>query len=208
MFGRVFADGCPARSVARRIQLRHAATTYVAHGWSVLAGSRLCGDRFSCGPGCTTESCHPISCHPAAGPAPRLRSVAAVEAVWQRSPYTVLLATGESFDVVDVPAYIGALAREAVRGPVAVTPIGRWMFFVRTGSPLRPELAAHSDVVLHGLNSWIPAPPVRSPRGRVRWVVSPRETEWGLPRAEAVQGALVGTLPAIDVTHPILRRAA
>jgi len=137
-----------------------------------------------------------------------LRSVAAVEAVWQRSPYTVLLTTGESFDVVDVPAYIGALAREAVRGPVAVTPIGRWMFFVRTGSPLRPELAAHSDVVLHGLNSWIPAPPVRSPGGRVRWVVSPRETEWGLPRAEAVQGALVGTLPRIDVAHPIFRRAA
>ena len=208
MFGRMFPDGCPTRAVARRVQLRRAALGYVAHGWTVLAGSRLCGERFSCGPGCRIESCHPLSCHPAAGTAPRLRSADAVEQTWARSPYTVLLATGESFDVVDVPAYIGALAHEAVRGPVAVTPIGRWMFFVGKGAPLCPELAAHSDIVLHSTNSWIPAPPVRSPHGRVRWVVSPRETDWWLPSPESVQAALVATLPCPDLANPVLRRAA
>jgi hypothetical protein len=208
MFGRVFPDGCPGKAVARRVQLRHAAVVYVAHGWSVLAGARLCGERFSCGPGCRTESCHPVSCHPAAGPAPRLRSTAAVAHTWRTSPYTVLLATGETFDVVDVPAYIGALARDAIRGPVAVTPIGRWMFFVRAGAPLRPELAVHSDIVLHGSNSWVPAPPMRSPHGRVRWVMSPREAEWSLPSPEAVQDALVGTQPRINLGTSVLRRAA
>ncbi len=208
MFGRAFPDGCQGRSAFRRVQLRHAARQYVAHEWSVLAGSRLCGERFSCGPGCRIESCHPIPCHPADEPPPRLRTSAAVERTWAASPHSVLLATGEAFDVVDVPAYIGALSPDAVRGPVAVTPIGRWLFFVRTGVPLRRELAMHSDVVLHGTNSWVPAPPVRSPRGRVRWVMSPRETRWRLPAAESVQRTLVASLPRLGAGGTVMDRAA
>jgi hypothetical protein len=139
---------------------------------------------------------------------PALTQRAEVDARWRESPYSVLLATGAQFDVVDVPAHIGALARAAMLGPVAVTPIGRWMFFVRPGAPLRPELASLSDVVLHGAGSWVPAPPVRSPKGTVRWVMSPRESGWRMPRAETVQSRLTGTLIKADPSSAWLRRAA
>src|SRR5262245_52757743 len=146
MFGGRFPDGCPARAVTRRLRLRFAAQDYVAHGWPIVVGSRLCGDRFSCGPGCRTVSCHPVPCQPSAPPPRPLHDIAEVAAAWRRSPYSVLLPTGVRFDVVDVPAHIGTLARDALLGPVAVTPIGRWMFFVKPGSTLRPELAALCDV--------------------------------------------------------------
>jgi Bifunctional DNA primase/polymerase, N-terminal len=120
----------------------------------------------------------------------------------------VLLSTGDRFDVVDVPAHIGALARDALLGPVAVTPVGRWMFFVRPGVPLRPELACLSDVVLHSEGSWVAVPPVRSPSGRVRWIVTPSESKWRVPNAERVQAMLVETLPRLQPPAPWLRRAA
>lgn len=208
MFRRAFPDGCPARATIQRLRLRRAARTYVAHGWPLVVGSRLCGDRFSCGLGCQTVSCHPLSCRPDAPVAPALSRPVDVEAIWRESPYSVLLSTGDRFDVVDVPAHIGALARDPLLGPVAVTPIGRWMFFVRPGAPLRPELASLSDVVLHSDGSWVPAPPVRLPRGRVRWIVTPSETKWRVPNAERVQAILVETLPQVQLPSPWQRRAA
>lgn len=208
MFRRAFADGCPARATTRRLRLSRAAQKYVAHGWPVIVGSRLCGDRFSCGPGCQTVSCHPLSCRPGDPVAPALRRPTDIEAKWRESPYSVLLSTGDRFDVVDVPAHIGALAVDAPLGPVAVTPVGRWMFFVRPGAPLRPELACLSDVVLHSEGSWVPAPPVRSPKGRVRWIVTPGESKWRVPNAERVQAMLVETLPRVQMRSPWLRRAA
>jgi hypothetical protein len=192
MHTRWFEDGCPARGGFRRLRLRHAALAYAAHGWRVVAGARLCGERFSCGPNCRTVACHPLS---------RLweqsatADSTAIVAQWHSSPHSVLLATGEAFDVVDVPAHIGAAAGDQVRGPVAVTPSGRWMFLVRPGGDLCPQLAQQHNVVLHGSGSWIPAPPVRMPEGRVRWAVAPQETDWRIPDIGSVQAALAATLP-------------
>jgi hypothetical protein len=87
------------------------------------------------------------------------------------------------------------LAGARLCGPVAVTSTGQWMFLVRPGDRLHPELARHHNVVLHGAGSWIPAPPVRMPQGVIRWVVAPHETEWRLPDARVVQSTLVETLP-------------
>jgi hypothetical protein len=185
-------DGCPARARLRRARLRHAALTYGRHGWKVLAGSRLCGNRFSCGPGCGTVACHPVE-QPWDNTA--TSDAAAIAQRWRKSPYSVLLATGEAFDVVEVPAYIGALAEGAQLGPIVVMPTGPWMYLVRPGEPLHPELASHHDVVLHGGDSWIPAPPIPTPEGRVRWVVAPHENDWRLPDPRMVQSALVATLP-------------
>jgi hypothetical protein len=176
MFRRLIEDGCPARARWRRARLRHAALTYARHDWKVLAGARLCGKRFSCGPGCRTRSCHPV----AAGWEPTSDTQTILHR-WRHSPFSVLLATGDAFDAVEVPAHIGALAQGALRGPVVVTPAGQWIFLVRPGEPLHPELTQHHDVVLHGPGSWIPAPPVRTPRGPVRWAVTPYETDWRLP---------------------------
>ena len=125
-----------------------------------------------------------------------ITDIADVADRWRDGPHSVLLATGAAFDVVEVPEYIGAPAWGRLRGPVAVTPQGQWMFLVRPGETLHPHLAGHRDVVLHGVGSWIPVPPVRTPQGTIRWIVTPQEAQWRLPDAGELQGVLVGTLPA------------
>jgi hypothetical protein len=192
----IFEDGCPARATVRRMRLRHAALTYARHGWQVVAGSRLCGHRFKCGPTCATVACHPRHLPDAATLTTlAIDGHAMIRQEWQRAPHSVLLVTGEAFDVVEVPAYIGALAGDKLRGPVAVTPNGQWMFLVRPGEPLHPHLVGQRDVVLHGVGSWIPAPPVRTPLGTVRWVVAPQEIDWQIPDAREVQSILAAVLP-------------
>jgi len=195
---RWFEPGSPLRTPWRLLRLRHAALTYARHGWRVIAGSRLCGTRFSCGPGCHTVSCHPIE-HAwdvdHQWDATGLTDPDTVAEYWRDVPHSVLLATGDRFDAVEVPAHLGALATRVPPGPVIVTPSGSWLFLVEPGEPLHPDLAALHDVVLHGVGSWIPAPPVRMPEGRVRWAVSPHETDWRLPDPRAVQSALARPLP-------------
>jgi Bifunctional DNA primase/polymerase, N-terminal len=191
---RVFIDGCPARSRLRTLSLRRSALRYASHGWGVVPGACLVGTRFTCGLGCRTVAVHPArepwSDHVTTDPVE-------ISDVWARRPHSVLLATGEAFDVLDVPAYIGVPAVRTVRGPVAVTPLGRYMFLVRPGAELRGELAQQHSVVLHGRQSWITAPPTRTPHGFVRWTVAPQHTEWELPDSPRVQDALVATIPGI-----------
>jgi hypothetical protein len=124
---------------------------------------------------------------------------------WRVVPHSVLLPTGRAFDVLEVPCGVGlrALAaahalrdiedtwRGQVRGPVAVTPDGRYMFLVRPGDPLRPELADRADVLRHGRGSWVPAPPTQLAEGVVRWLVAPEETRFRLPDSYAVQWLLL-----------------
>ena len=187
-----------------RIRLRRAAVRYIDHGWAVTPGACLDGNRFVCGrPGC-----------PIMGPHPALESwqddastdTAQVNAWWRRRPHTVLLATGGPVDVLEVPGalglrvlgaarlHAGILGTDEARGPVAVTPTGRWMFLVRPGVALREELDNRLDVVRHGPGSWVPAVPSRMPEGPVHWAVPPEKTRWHLPSAEAVQDMLVDAL--------------
>jgi hypothetical protein len=124
---------------------------------------------------------------------------------WSTRPHTLLLATGGAFDVLEVPGRMGlrvlgtarlhaGLVGTAPCGPVAVTPDERWMFLVRPGADLRPELARCLDVVRHGHGSWIPAAPSRTPSGTVRWAVSPQEVHWRLPESEEIQRLLIDAL--------------
>jgi hypothetical protein len=181
----------PVRHSVRRLVLRRAARRYARHGWPVVPGAYLAGDRFTCGPLCPTVSGHP-ALH-------RWQSQAStdlsdVDMWWSGEGYGVLLATGHAFDAIEVPAAVGlAAARAAVLGPAAVTPGGRWLFLVRPGTPLRPELE-RPDVVRHAHGSWIPAPPTRVPGGRVRWDVSPAATGWQLPDARLVHQVLAARL--------------
>jgi hypothetical protein len=114
---------------------------------------------------------------------------------WSGRPYSVLLATGLAFDVLDV-VDCAAVTPVALRGPTAVTPSGRLMILVRPGAALCPELAARPDTVLHGHCSWIPAPSTPTPNGRVRWLVDPVAVGWRLPDPHAIQAGLVAMLPA------------
>jgi hypothetical protein len=187
-------------SILDRALLRRAALRYAAHGWAVTPGAYLTGQRFDCGrPGCTITGCHPAldSWAAAAGDDP-----ARIATWWRRYPYTVLLTTGDAFDVLEVPASLGRQGPGT--GPVAVTAAGRWMFLVRTGCPLRPELERRLDVVRHGTGSWIPAPPSRLPEGPVRWEVPPGRTQWRLPSSEEVQEKLVAGLGSTRPAGPIL----
>ncbi|MBX6356968.1 MAG: bifunctional DNA primase/polymerase [Micromonosporaceae bacterium] len=193
-----------------RIRLGRAALRYAGHGWPVTPGAYRAGDRFACGrAGCPTTACHPalVSWAQAATDDPRT-----VAGWWRDTAYTVLLATGRAFDVVEVPAYLGAptVASWASRcwpaeacGPVAVSPTGRWMFLVRPGEPLRPELDGRLDVVRHGHGSWVPAPPTRLLEGPVRWAVPPEKTGWRLPDPYLVQEALVTALSGLDLAAPV-----
>jgi len=184
--------------LVQRSILRRAALRYADHGWPVVPGAYLTPDRYACGPLCPTVACHPAL--------DRWEIAASTETVdvdlwWTRVPYSVLLATGRAFDVIEVPTRIGLpAARAAVLGPVAVAPAGRWMFFVEPGDELRAELADQTDVVLHGHGSWVPAPPTRTLDGRIRWEVPPAVTEWRLPHPYAVQKALLAhQRPALRV---------
>jgi hypothetical protein len=181
--------------VLARWRLRRAAHRLAARGWPVTPGAWLRADRFDCGrPGCPTIACHPAL--------ERWEQAASVDPDriaqwWRELPHGVLLPTGHAFDVIEVPCPLGAHAvgsrawRGPVRGPVATTPTGRWMFFVRTGAPLLPELAARLDVVRHARGSWVPAPPTRLVDQPVRWSVPPPAVGWRLPDAPAVQQLLV-----------------
>lgn len=198
--------GRPA--VLDQFRLRRAATRYAAHGWPVTPGACLVGARFACGrAGCPIMGCHPAieSYQDDASTDP-----ARVARWWRRRPHAVLLVTGRTFDVIEVPAALGVRvlgtarlhagvlgpAHPDARGPVAVTPDGRWMFLVGPGVELRPELRHRLDVVRHGLGSWIPAAPSRMPQGQVRWAVPPEQVHWRLPASQVVQALLADALPA------------
>ena len=183
------------RAELERIRLRSAALGYAGHGWDVLPGAYLNRRRFCCGTGCRTEACHPAG---QGGADLSSRAAGVIGRWWSRRPYSVLLATGLAFDVIEVSVCPGAgIAGVAAGGPVAVTPAGHWMMLVRPGTPLRPELSGRTDVVLHGPGSWVPAPPTREPAGRVRWVVAPEDVAWKLPDPGQVQAALVDLLPGL-----------
>ncbi|MCA2219403.1 bifunctional DNA primase/polymerase [Jidongwangia harbinensis] len=196
-------------TVLDRLRLRRAALRYAAHGWAVLPGARLVGHRFDCDrPGCPIMGCHPAA---ESWEDHASTDAARVARWWRRRSYSVLLATGLAFDVIEVPAalglrvlgtarlHAGVLGHEHAdaRGPVAVTPGGRWMFLVRPGRPLRPELERCLDVVRHGPGSWIPAAPSRLPEGPVRWAVTPEQVRWRLPEADGVQALLVDALDVL-----------
>ena len=178
-------------------RLRRAATGYAERGWPVTPGAVLCGTRFQCGrAGCLVATCHPATerWEDAASHDP-----ATVASRWRHAPWAVLLPTGRAFDAIEVPAALGMLAAGQpqpgpARGPVVVRPGGRWLFLVRPGHPLRPELDGRLDVLRHGRGSWVPAPPTRLPEGPVRWEVSPEQAGWRLPGSYAVQQALVEML--------------
>lgn len=184
----------------RQARLRRAAVRYAAHGWDVVPGAVRCGDRFRCVTECPTTACHPdwMAWEQTAS-----RDAEWVAALWANRPRAILLATGRCFDVLDVPAFLGVgVERGAGSGPVAVTGAGRWMFLVRPGARLCPELAERADVVLHGRRSWIPAPPTRTLEGRVRWLVDPEEVSWRLPDAGEVQARLASALP-VPLRRPL-----
>jgi hypothetical protein len=184
--------------------LRRAAIRYAGQGWDVIPGACLAGPRFNC----EEAGCYAVACHPgrADWQAVAGHDVPAVRSWWHELPRAVLLATGRAFDAVEVPAELGRFAAGQVQGPVAVAPSGQWLFLVRPGQSLRPELQGRADVVLHGPDSWIAVPPTAFPGGRMRWEVSPARYDWRLPDPYPVQAVLVTALRTVVVSAMALEQ--
>jgi hypothetical protein len=175
-----------------------AACSYAAMGWPVCPGAqprqrqqreRSCScDRI----GCPAPGAHPLS------PAWKLQATTdpAVTAHWweERPQASVLLVTGRSFDVLDVPADAGLLAIRRLErssfpaGPVALSAAERALFFVATRAALAdddewwschldcaPEVLPEvSGLRWHCRDSYVVAPPSRLSNGTAaRWLVEP-----------------------------------
>src|SRR5690606_1826136 len=94
------------RGAIERIRLGRAAARYAAHGWYVTPGAYRAGPRFACDQaGCLTTACHPALVHWAEAGSRDARTVASW---WRGTAHSVLLVTGRAFDVLEVPAYLGA----------------------------------------------------------------------------------------------------
>ena len=109
----------------------------------------------------------------------------------------LLLATGTTLDVVEVPAAVGrrvcALLREAgMAVPVAATPTGSWWFPVTPGVTLPAGLHERADVALHTDGAAVLAPPSEIPDGWVHWRVAPALTGYR-PSPAAMIVAAVAT---------------
>jgi Bifunctional DNA primase/polymerase, N-terminal len=179
-----------------------AAAEYAALGWPVCPGAyppdrpqrhgetlRACScDRV----GCPAPGAHPIS------PAWQLQATADPAQVgrwWMARPLAnVILVTGRTFDVLDVPAAAGTAAlammdRSTVRpGPVAISTGNRALFFVTTrGTPadedewwschLDSEPEVDSEVAglrWHCRDSYVLAPPSRDGNAlKAHWLRPP-----------------------------------
>lgn len=173
-------------------ELRAEAMVLADHGWAVVPGTFPQGDVWT---GCSGA--------PQVGPAPVLDESASrastdreqIAEWWSGLPYSILLPTGLTLDVIEAPASVGRRAAAVLRAigvpvPIAATPTGEWMFPVRSGEPLRPDLAGRAGLVLHGRGSFFAAPPSTFPQGSVHWRVRPSACGWQLPDPYRVQEAL------------------
>ncbi|MFI7588449.1 bifunctional DNA primase/polymerase [Spongisporangium articulatum] len=199
--------GVPALRYRRA--LARAAVRAAAAGLPVVPGAwwSTAERRFECDvAGCTRTGPHPVVPAAYGGlgaiageglAAHAIRHPAAVTARWRRAPYAVLVPTGETCDVVDVPASTGRtlalrLDARSELGPV-IAAGARWFFLTAPGGRLP---AWGGDTLVHGLGSWIMLPPSLGPGGEpAGWLVRPGRTGWYLPTRDAVLRELDG--PAV-----------
>lgn len=188
------------RKVHERMAL--AAAQYAARGWPVCAGAHppdrqpqpeASGRACSCDRiGCPAPGAHPVS------PAWQRQATAdkaVIERWWTDLPQaSIILATGRSFDVLDVPAAAGLLALDRIKragtrpGPVAMSAQDRALFFVATRAALADEdewWSCHLDcepetvpeatgLRWHCKDSYVLAPPSRLSNGlTARWIHEP-----------------------------------
>jgi hypothetical protein len=187
-----------------RAELKTSALSLAEHGWPLLPGTFWQSDRWTGVP--DAPQIGPVAV-PDDGIASATADPVTVGTWWSERPYSVLVATGLSVDIIEVSALVGrrvcALLRERdMVVPVGATPTGRWWFAVRAGEALRPELASRPEVVLHGRGDWVAAPPSEGPQGVVHWRVPPTACDWRLPDPCDLQVAVLDVVGARTVATP------
>lgn len=176
--------------------------------WEVVPGTHLIEDdgpaRCSCGaPSCPLPGAHPITqdWHRRATSGPGV-----VRRWWTESPHaSIVLPTGRSFDVLDVPEVAGCLALARMErlqlqlGPVASVPATpgqrgrRLLFLVLPGAQAKVPEALRKlgwapgrlDLTCHGDGGWIVAPPSRiGAYTFAQWARQPSALNRWLPDAD------------------------
>jgi hypothetical protein len=133
--------------------------------------------------------------------------------VVEASSTSLLLVTGTSFDVFEVPAAIGRLMCAQLRDagsvvPVAATPTGSWWFPVAPGAALPADLDGVEGVVLHSGGAAVLAPPSQVPDGWVHWRVAPSLTGYRVPAAELILPTAAAIVRWRAGRHPGAQRPA
>ena len=172
------------RSVQRSI-LRRAALRYADHGWPVFQAHILTGS-LRMRPLCPT-----VGCHPAVDSGTRASTDASTWSCGGRHPFSVLLATGRRSTIECRP--VSAWPPPAPPSwPVAVTPVGRWMFLVEPGTRSAPSCRSRWTLSTRR-RSWIPArPPGHG--DAVSGGGAAAVTDWRLPDPYPVQKACWPTI--------------
>ncbi len=168
--------------------LRVAALRYAGNDWPVVPGHYQSRGGCSCGDAdCEMPGSHPLGQH---WPQGATVDTATIVDWWSRDPYSIILPTGDRFDVLDVP---GEPGRESVQrletlgyglGPVAQAHGDRTLIWVEAGSRLPPplgppELYEDLDIRYHDCGDYVVAPPSCG----ARWLTAPGVGAWYLPRA-------------------------
>lgn len=192
---------------AFRTELRAEAIGLAYHGWPVVPGTYPEESTWIGREGTPQQGPVPIHDNWAELASASPDSVAAL---WCGRPFSLMLATGLVYDVLDMSAELGRRTAAELRtiglpAPIAATPTGRWLFPVVTGEPLCADLASHPEVVLHGRGSWVPLPPSPFVHGVVHWRVKPEVSGWHVPRSTDVQQAV---LDALYLVRPTLAGTA
>jgi hypothetical protein len=171
--------------------------------WDVFPGTWLEAADGTERCSCAAADCPAPGAHPARPDWPALAtgSTVVVRRLWSKQPgASILLPTGRTFDVLDVPEAAGCLALARMErmdlplGPVAGTPDRRMLFFVLPGAAAKvPDLVRNLgwppsvlDLVGRGEGDYVAAPPTRYGRGRgsVQWARKPTVANRWLPDAE------------------------
>jgi hypothetical protein len=129
------------------------------------------------------------------------------------SPTALLLVTGATLDILEVPAAIGRGVCAHLRAagavvPVAATPTGSWWYPIAPGAELPAELRDTDGVVLHANGAAVLAPPSEVLDGWVHWRVAPARTAYRVPAAELIFQAAgdAGRWPVGETSHPGTQR--
>ncbi|MCT2582503.1 bifunctional DNA primase/polymerase [Actinophytocola sp. S1-96] len=190
---------------AFRVELRAQAIGLAWRGWPVLPGTYPAGSHWAGRELPEHTGPHPVHDDWQARVGTEPEQVASW---WSGRPYSVLLATGVTFDAIEVPGDLGRGAARELRTvglpvPIIATPDDRWTFLVTTGRPLARTLADHPDVVLHADGDYVPLPPTPVRHGVVHWRVNPEVCGWQIPASSTVQDALLDALARETVARPV-----
>jgi hypothetical protein len=166
-----------ARSLAA--QLKAAAVRLCGAGWPILPVSYPTADRLVSG------RCPPDE--------------DAAADWWSDQPYGIACRTGELFDALQVPSWLGRMLLPAVEHYATVVEVATaletaWLFLVTPNSPGIPDLPRDIGIRLRGAGDWILVPPTPTLGGTSRWVARPPEqrlAEQRLPHSLTLQWSVV-----------------